>query len=154
MGWRDIFATAPDKSAEPTQNAQNSSGGRVFEDIEDESSRSHAAQQTLPSEDLEESVSHPWTGEFAEALVRIADAIAMSPRSPFFNDLALSRAAHATVEGARIVSMLPEVARREALSLCAQVSRQAADAIRRRDYERAFQVLDALPDELKTLTPQ
>ena len=87
-------------------------------------------------------------------LEAVADAIAAEPRSPFLNDLALSHAARTAVRARRIIRTFPEAARREALSLCASVSQKAADAIRARNYERAYQVLDTLSDNLKAFTPQ
>jgi len=81
-------------------------------------------------------------------------ALTRRPRSPIENDLALFRVARVAVEAARIVRALPEEARREAVSLCAARSQQTRDSILQRNYERAYLMLDTLPDTLRALKPQ
>jgi len=88
-----------------------------------------------------------------EALDRIAEAIAASPRSPVLNDLALSHAAQALIKATRIIRTLPLGVRHEALGVCGSASRTVEDAIRRRDYKRAYRLLDELPGRLQMLKP-
>ncbi len=87
-------------------------------------------------------------------LEAIADAIDAEPRSPVLNDLALAHAARVAVTAIQIIRTLPKATRRGASRLAVTVSRRVVRAIRKRDYERAYQALDALPDELKGLIPQ
>ena len=87
-------------------------------------------------------------------LVAIADAIADQPRAPFENDLALSHAARAALGAERILRDLPATARREALTLCANIARDAAAMIRGRNYRSAYDLLDDLSDRLIALRPQ
>ena len=81
-------------------------------------------------------------------------AIAAVPRSPCLNDLALAHATHASIEAARVISSLPKSIQDVAIGLCSSVSRDAADAIRERDYLQAYKTLDNLPERIKALTPQ
>jgi len=87
-------------------------------------------------------------------LEAIADAIAARPRSPIENDFALSRIAPVALEAGRIVRTLPNAARREALSLCTERSQQASESILQRNYERAYLILDTLPEALASFRPQ
>jgi len=96
----------------------------------------------------------PRTGEpsaypgLVEALDRIADAIAHSPRSPILNDLALSRAARAVVEAGRVVRSLPDGARAEAARRCERTFAETAGLIERGRYADAYAALDGLPAKL------
>jgi hypothetical protein len=83
----------------------------------------------------------------------LADAIDARPRSPIENDMELSRAARVAVDAGRIVRTLPDAARREALFLCAERSKQAKDSILQTNYERVYLMLDTLPDALAPRRP-
>jgi hypothetical protein len=89
----------------------------------------------------------------AGALEIIADAIAATPRSPFLDDLAMARTAKTIVEAQRLLRELSGEPRDAAQSLVAKASQATADAIRRRDYECAYRLLDELPDRLQILKP-
>jgi hypothetical protein len=98
------------------------------------------APLTTPSEDP------PW-------LLVVADAIAKEPRSPFLNDVVLARAAQALVAAIRISTELSDSARANANRVCDEVFRRAAAAIVTRDYQRAYELFDALPGRLRRLRP-
>ena len=86
-------------------------------------------------------------------LVVVADAIAKEQRSPFLNDIALARAAQALVAASRISTELSGSERATAEHICDEVFRRAASAIVARDYEAAYELLDALPARLRQVRP-
>jgi hypothetical protein len=83
----------------------------------------------------------------------LAEAVALSPRSPFENDLALARIARCAIESARTVRELnTEEVRRAAFVVALQGSREASARIVKRDYLGAYEILDALPVRLRRLS--
>jgi DNA invertase Pin-like site-specific DNA recombinase len=71
------------------------------------------------------------------SLVALADAIASAPRSPFFDDLAIARAAWAYVEFERAIRNAPA-------ALAAEAAAAAGDAIARGRRDPS----QALPDRV------
>ena len=90
-------------------------------------------------------------------LIKIADAIGRSPRSPFLDDLAVATITRAAVAAQRAIAALPNAARPEALARCRQIEDQIVEAIRAHDYAGAYQIaarLAELPHEITELRPQ
>ncbi len=84
----------------------------------------------------------------------LADAVATCPRSPIEDDLAYARIARVTVESARTIRELSDGARKEAFKLCRENVARAAERIRDRNYRAAYDLLDGLPERLRTFRSQ
>lgn len=84
-------------------------------------------------------------------LETVADAIAVCPRSPFLNDLAIASAARAAIESRRVIRALTADGRREAEAIARRDWERAAAAIRASNYERAYALLDGLSVRLRPL---
>jgi hypothetical protein len=87
-------------------------------------------------------------------LVRIANAVAANPRSPILTDMALAVFVRHVMEAQRTIERLPAAAKAEALARCREVEDRIVAAITGRDYQEAYTLAAALPDELCTLTAQ
>jgi hypothetical protein len=87
-------------------------------------------------------------------LVRIADAVAANPRSPVLTDMALAVFVRHAIEAQRTIERMPAAAKAEALAHCREVESRIVAAIAGHDYEQAYVLASALPDELCTLTAQ
>jgi hypothetical protein len=87
-------------------------------------------------------------------LCRIADAVAANPRSPILTDMALAVFVRHAIEARRAIERLPAAAKAEALAHCREVEDRIVAAITGRDYQQAYTLASALPDELAVLTPQ
>lgn len=107
-----------------------------------------AAIATAPSDPSEPEAPLP------SPLVLIADAIAAVPRSPFLNDIALSRAAAAYVTAERAAEAAPSVLRSEIRYITAAAMSGAAREIRRSNYEAAYDALESLVRKVGELTAQ
>jgi len=86
-------------------------------------------------------------------LVDIADAIASAPRSPFLNDLAVARTAHAIIEVERTIRDAPPSIRVEVASAARNAVKLVADAIRAKRYGSAYDLLDNLMAKIRELKP-
>jgi hypothetical protein len=116
---------------------------------------SHAATVTRPSRDhvtrvtklLEEADREPTA--LPSPLIDIADAIAAVPRSPFLNDLALSRAAATFIVAERAAEAAPPALRADLHRLTVDSFKRTASEIRQAHYKTAYHVLDALADKIR-----
>jgi hypothetical protein len=90
----------------------------------------------------------------AEALDLVADAIAAVPRSPFLNELALSKAAACFIAAERSSQAAPASLRVEICNLAAEAMTLAAYKIRRSDYQAAYEAFQALTGKLRDLRVQ
>jgi hypothetical protein len=90
---------------------------------------------------------------FSFPLVDIADAIASAPRSPFLNDLAIARTAHAIIEVERTIRDAPPSIRVEVASAARNAAKLVADAIRAKRYGSAYDLLDNLTAKMHQLKP-
>jgi hypothetical protein len=88
------------------------------------------------------------------SLIAIADAIAAAPRSPFLNDLALSKAAAAFVAAQRAIQSEKPFLRGEINRLTIDPMARAADEIQRMNYRTAYDALEALADKIRKLRAQ
>jgi hypothetical protein len=114
---------------------------------------------TPPSSPQEEAKSNSGSGMESEAyrestalpspLVDVADAIAAVPRSPFLNDLALSRAAATFIVAERAAEAAPPALRAELHRLTVDSFKRTASEIRQAHYKIAYEVLDALVDKIR-----
>jgi hypothetical protein len=86
----------------------------------------------------------------ADALDLVADAIAAAPRSPFLNDLALSKAAACFIAAERCGQAAPPALRAEIRKHAAKALARAAREIRRSNYQDAYDVFETLADKLSS----
>jgi len=85
------------------------------------------------------------------SLAAVADAIASAPRSPFLNDLVLSRAAACFVAADRTSQGASPYLRVEIRNLAAYAMTSAAQEIRRSNYQAAYDAFDRLRGKLREL---
>ena len=114
---------------------------------------SPAAAVTRPSRDHVTRVTKLLDADRESALpsplIDIADAIAVVPRSPFLNDLALSRAAAAFIVAERAAEAAPPALRAELHRLTVDSFKRTAIEIRQGHYQAAYAVLDGLADKIR-----
>lgn len=88
------------------------------------------------------------------SLAAVADAIASAPRSPFLNDLVLSRAASCFVAAERASQGAPPYLRAEIRTVTADAMTAAAKEIRRSNYRAAYDAFDKLGGKLREMRAQ
>jgi hypothetical protein len=91
------------------------------------------------------------------SLARIADAIAVHPRSPLLNDLAIAKVTQATLRAAAVLASLPVAAQSQALAFCREIENRIVNSIAAGNYLSAYELLadlDHLPGRIAALTPQ
>jgi hypothetical protein len=108
---------------------------------------------TLATSRCTEAYRHADSVPLLSMLVDIADAIASAPRSPFLDDLAIARTAHAIVAVERARRNAPRSIRSEICAITRDRMNRAAEAMRANRYASACDLLDNLRfkiGELKT----
>jgi len=114
---------------------------------------SAAAVATLDRTSVDQPPPEKTVVSFSSLLADIADAIASTPRSPFLNDLAVARTAHAIIEVERTIRDVSPSIRAEVATAARNAAKLVAEAIRGGQYGIAYDLLDKLIAKAREMKP-